>query len=335
MLRIAVVGAGIRGSLFTRALAQHPAATVVAVCDRNDGLARQRAAQFAIAAFGAHEEMLAADLDLDAVVVATPDFAHRDAAVAAAEAGLHLLIEKPLATTLEDAQAIVDAAKKADVRTMLGYENRWNPRLLSARELLTSGQLGELVGQIVHLNDTVFVPTEMLSWSAGSSPVWFLMPHSLDLVLWLSGKTPRSIFAQGVRTVLAARGIDTWDSVDACIAFTDGTTATLHSTWVLPVSYPAVYDFRYELVGSRGALRIEGAEQGLQLMSDKLSWPQWNVHEVHGRIHGYPVEMAYTFVDHLLGVVDDVPTVTDGMKVTTILAAIDESLTTGRPVSLT
>ncbi|MGI8417084.1 MAG: Gfo/Idh/MocA family protein [Nakamurella sp.] len=191
-----------------------------------------------------------------------------------------------------------------------------------------------MIGQIAHLNDTVFVPTQMLPWSAGTSPVWFLMPHTLDLMLWLSGKTVQRVHAQGVRGLLSAQGIDTWDSVDASIEFTDGTNATLHSSWVLPVSYPAMYDFRYELVGSRAALRIESAEQGIQLMGDKLSWPQWDVREASGRIQGFPVDMAYDFVEHLLGRAEDVPTVTDGMKVTAILAAVDRSLASGSPVDL-
>lgn len=333
-LRVGVVGAGIRGSLFARALNQHPAATVVAVCDLDPDLARETAAGLAIAWFASYEQMFEAGLDLNAVVVATPDFAHHDAAVAAARAGLHLLIEKPLATSVEEAQGIADAVGQADVRAMIGYENRWNPRLLAAKELIDSGELGELVGQIVHLNDTIFVPTQMLAWSGRSSPAWFLMPHTLDLLLWLSGKTPARVYAQGVRKLLCERGIDTWDSIDASLVFTDGTTATLHSSWVLPESFPAVYDLRYELVGSRGALRIEGSDQGLRLMTDKLSWPQWGVQEIRGRLGGYPVDMAYTFVEHVLGHVDDVPGVTDGLQVTRILTAVDRSLRTGEPIAL-
>jgi predicted dehydrogenase len=244
------------------------------------------------------------------------------------------MVEKPLAMTGADAHAMVEAVAGAGVKAMVGFENRWNPRFIAARELITTGQLGDIVGQIMHLNDTRFVPTEMLSWSARSSPVWFLMPHTLDLVRWLSGKTARSVYAQGVKKVLTAEGIDTWDSVDVALTFTDGTTATLHSSWVLPVSNPAVYDLRCEFVGTRSALRIEGADQGLTLLADKLTWPQWGVQERGGRIAGFPVDMAHDFADYVLGRIDDVPTMADGLIVTTTLAAVDESLRTGQPVTL-
>ncbi|MBM9469032.1 Gfo/Idh/MocA family protein [Nakamurella leprariae] len=330
-VRIGIVGAGIRGSLFARSISQHPDATVVAICDRAEALARALAVEHDARSFTDHRELLAAGLELDALVVATPDFAHRDVAVDAAQAGLHLLIEKPLATTTDDARAITDAVERAGVKCVVGFENRWNPRFVAAKELIDAGSLGTVLTQVAHLHDTVFVPTEMLSWAGRSSPAWFLMPHTLDLLLWLTGKQVVSVYATGVKQHLVGRGVDTWDSVDASLTFTDGTTATLHSAWVLPVSHPAVYDLRVELVGTESALRIQGADQGVHLFSDQLRWAQWGTFVKDGRLQGFPVEMAVSFIDHLLGRITDIPGLADGLVVTRVISAIDRSLASGQP----
>jgi predicted dehydrogenase len=335
-LRVGIVGAGIRGTLFARALASHPACEVVGFCDPSDSARASAREALGLEAFVSHDELLAAGLELDALVVATPDFAHREPAVAGAQAGLHLLVEKPLATTDEDARAIHAAVEAAGVRCMVGFENRWNPRFGAARELIAEGRLGQLLSMTAHLHDTLHVPTTMLSWAARTSPAWFLMPHSLDLLLWLSGKTPARVYATGVKRHLAAQGIDTWDAVDAMFTFTDGTTATLHSAWVLPESHPAVYDLRVELTGEASALRVQVADQGVHhFAADRLRWPQWGVTERAGRLHGFPVDMAHAFAEWILRGEGDVPTSEQGLRVTELLTAVHRSVDSGAPIELT
>ncbi len=101
--------------------------------------------------------------------VVTPDFAHRDPIVAAAEAEKHIITEKPLATTLEDAEAIAKAVRKAGITFMVDFHARWNPPLAIARQNITEGKLGRIVSAYFRLNDTISVPTEMLSWAEKSS----------------------------------------------------------------------------------------------------------------------------------------------------------------------
>jgi predicted dehydrogenase len=334
-LRVGVVGAGIRGSLFTRAIGQHPDAEVVAVCDVNGGAAQRVADAYGLTVFANHEAMLNSSLDLDAVVIATPDFAHRDAAIAAAEAGLSQLIEKPLATTVDDANAIAEAVSAGSGSAMIAFENRWNPRFLSAKALIDSGETGDIRHQVIHLNDTLFVPTKMLPWAGQSSPAWFLMPHSLDLALWLSGKLVTRVYASGVKGYLSDRGIDTWDAIDAVFTLSDGTSVTLHSSWVLPESYPSVYDLRYEAVGTNSAIRVTGADQGVHYFgADRLTWPQHGVYEVHDHLQGIPIDMAHDFVEFALGRTVDVPTLEDGLRITEAIDAVHRSLESGAPVDL-
>lgn len=328
--RIAIVGAGTRGSLYGRALAENPDVDVVGVTDLNAPTGRAAAARLGVPDFGSFEELceLAAP---SAVVVATPDFAHRDTAVAAAEQGLDIMVEKPLATTLSDAEEIVQAVLSGGGRSMVAYENRWNPRFAAVRSARAE-LLGDINHQIVHLNDTQSVPMKMLPWASESSPAWFLMPHSLDIALWMSEKAVGTVYATGSRRVLASSGIDTWDTIDASITFTDGTTASLHSTWVLPDSYPSVYDFRYEAVGSMGAIRINASDQGIHAYSTRGEWLQWGTYELDHKLQGFPVSMANTFAKLTSGEDVDVPTVDDGLTVTRVIAAIHESLDSKEPI---
>jgi predicted dehydrogenase len=333
---VGIVGGGIRGGLFARAIQENPLGQLIAVCDSSPRARDTVASKHDVPGYASVGEMLIAHPELTAAVIATPDFAHKEAAIACAAAGLDLMIEKPLATSTSDAEAIIEAAAAGGARIMVGFENRWNPRFSAVRELLKTPDSGSVLNQIISLNDTVFVPTKMLSWAAKSSPAWFLMPHSLDLAMWLGGARPISVHAVGVKRVLPALGVDTWDCISATFVMDDGSTSVLHSSWILPQTAPAVYDFRYELQTSTDAFYIDVSNQGITHYSqDRVSWPQWGVTERAGRIGGVPVDMVNDFIDFVRGSVTTVPTATQGLIVTHAIEAVHRSLENGESVSLT
>lgn len=330
MIKVGIVGAGIRGRLFARALEGH--AEVVGLSD-SSASARESASRTGLPIYAEQLELMEKGRP-DALIVATPDFAHAEPAITAATAGLHLLVEKPLATSLGEAYAIHDAVTTSGVRLMVGFENRWNPHFRSVRQAIDDGSLGRLVWQSANLSNSYHVPTTMLSWAADSSPVWFLMPHTADLVCWLSGATPVSVFARGTRGLLAARGIDTWDVVHASIALDDGSVASLTSAWVLPDSAPGIVDFTYQVVGAGGMVKADLGSQGLAIASDSYRsiWPLGG--DIDGDPVGPAVWMARRFVRALS--LDEIPGpgVDQGVLITEVLCAIDESLATGRSVDL-
>ncbi len=332
MVTIGIVGAGLRGRLFAEALKGQPDITVVGFAEPSAKVAEGARAATGLPVRASHPELLEA-FDPDAVIVATPDFAHRQIAVDVAEAGKHLLIEKPVATTLDDAHAIAAAVHRAGVRCLVGFENRWNPHVVQAKAAMAN--LGEPITASATLSNSFFVPTTMLSWAARSSPAWFLMPHTLDLVLWLTGRTPVSVSAVGSRGVLAQRGIDTWDVVHALVTFDDGSTATLSSAWTLPDAGDGIVDFRFQVIGTEGSVTADLSHQGLTVVSDKYrsAWP------VSGRIGRSQVGPAVWMVqDFAAGLVDggDLgPGIDHGVLVTQIICAIEHSITTGQTVQLT
>lgn len=321
--------------MFARALQENPDAELVAICDRSPAVLAAMVDQLGVPGHASTEELLSAHPELDAVVIATPDFAHREAAVLSARAGLHLMIEKPLATEVDDARAILDEAAAAGVRVMVGFENRWNVRYSAVRDRLGVDGDPRISAQIIHLNDTVFVPTEMLSWSAKSSPAWFLMPHSLDLACWIGRTTPVSVYAVGARDRLSDSGIDTWDRVNAIFTMADGSHVSLNSSWVLPESMPSVFDFRYEIQSAAHVVHIDGADDGvIDYGADRGQLVQSAVYERAGRIHGVPIDMVSDFVRLVRGEEVEVPDAHDGLLITAAIAAVHTALESGQVVDI-
>ncbi|QOR70318.1 Gfo/Idh/MocA family oxidoreductase [Ruania alkalisoli] len=333
--RLAVVGAGIRGAMFARAVSQNPAADLVALVDRAPDLGAERASELGVPAYTGVDELLSRHPEVTAAVIATPDFAHRAAAVRLADAGIDLLIEKPLATTVEDAEAIAEAVERAGVRAVVGFENRWNERFLEVRRQLAGGEPGQVLHQVANLNDTRFVPTEMLSWAGQSSPAWFLMPHTLDLATWLAQAQPVEVYARGVRRVLPALGVPTWDVVTASFTLSDGSLVSLNSSWVMPTSAPSVFDFRHEIHTEAMTYHVEISPSGVtRYAPDGASWLQFGVYERAGRLRGIPIDMIDEFVDVLGGAERDLPDLRQGLAITRSIAAVHESLATGGPVAI-
>lgn len=330
MVTFGIVGAGLRGQMYAQALGNLAGVEVVAFAESNASAAAAVAGTPVVAS---HQELLS-QFDPDAVVVATPDFAHRDAAVAAAGAGKHLLIEKPLATSLDDAYAIRDAVAAGGGQCLVGFENRWNPHVRTAHGSIAAGEAGAHITSSATLSNTWFVPTEMLSWASQSSPAWFLMPHTIDLLIWFAQSAPVSVVAVASRGHLAARGIDTDDVVHALVTYADGTTSSVTSAWTLPSAGPAIVDFRFEFIGTTGSLAGSPIRQGLDLVTDRTRTLSPLGEPIGRALTGAPVWMAQEFALNLRDGRQTAPGVEQGVLVTEVICAIEQSVQEGRTVGL-
>ena len=201
---IGIVGAGLWGRNHALALTTHHRARVALVCDLDEARARRAAETFGCAWTTSLDEMAASDVT--AVTIATPDHLHRDPAIAMLAAGKHVLVEKPLATTVADGRAMVEAAERAGVHLMVDFHARWHPLFMGAKGYVERGELGSPVMAYARLSDTIHVPTEMLSWGGQSGPEWFLFPHTMDIVRWLFEREPVEVYAKGHRGVLDGDG---------------------------------------------------------------------------------------------------------------------------------
>ncbi len=334
---VGVIGAGTWGETHLKAYASHPLVEPVAVCDANADLARQRAEQYGAAhAMSDYHELLARD-DVAAVGIATPDFLHRDIAVAAAQAGKHILLEKPMATTVEECLEIKEAAQQAGVKLMIDFHNRFNPPFLKMQAAIKKGELGQPQMMSIRLNDTMFVPTQMLSWAAASSVAWFLGTHAVDLVRWLLDDEARRVYAVSRSRVLAAKSIATPDFYLAILEFTGGAVAQIENCWIMSESYPSIFDFKVELVGSRGTMMADLSTHRMvqKYTQDEAEYPDVMVSpEVHGRPTGFAIESIRHFLDCVIEDREPLVTADDGIAATRIICAVEESARRGEPVEV-
>lgn len=271
-LGVAVVGCGRFGEFHAAAYARFHRSRLVTVCDLDEAKARGLAETWDCAWTTRLEDVLA-DERVRAVSVATPDFAHRDVCCSVAAAGKHLLVEKPLATSVEDAEAIAKAVADAGVLGCVDFHNRYHPGFRTLKRKLDDGKLGAPCMLFARLSDRIEVATEWFAWSSRSGPQWFLGSHLVDLACWLMGERPVRVYAEGRKGVLSARGIDCYDCLQIHLGFPGG-PATLETSWILPDTWPSVADFFVSVQTTEGRADYDGSRQGMTLSSARRhEWP--------------------------------------------------------------
>jgi predicted dehydrogenase len=333
-LRFGIVGTGIMARAHAASLAAYHRSAVVAWA--GPSAAQADLSEFGEAAVYRDASELAADPNVDAVLVATPDDVHRDPAIAALEAGKPVLIEKPLATSSDDARAILAAAHSARVKAMTLFNHRWVPAYWQAKERIAGGELGEPVLAYARKNDTIEVPTEMLSWAADTTPSWFLSSHDIDLVCWYFEAAPVEVYATEVRKVLQARGIDTPDAIQAQVRFADGSVATFEACWTYPNTFPTMTDSFVELILTRGAIHLDRKREQIEIASERrFEYPRnLLVNRVGGRPSGSTYGAVTHFVDAVLDGGDPLVTLESSVRVTQVLEAIHRSCESGASVRI-
>lgn len=196
-LRLGVAGLGRAFSVMLPTFARHPAVTMVAAADPRPE-ARERFAKDFQAKTYAEIAQLCADPAVDAVYVATPHQLHREHAILAAEAGKHLLIEKPMALTLKDCAAIVAAAKKAGAHIVVGHSHSFDAPVRHLRKLIESGTFGRVcMINALNYTDYLYRPRrpEELDTSRGGGAVFNQAAHQVDVVRLVAGAPVKSVRA--------------------------------------------------------------------------------------------------------------------------------------------
>ncbi|NYT31012.1 Gfo/Idh/MocA family oxidoreductase [Rhizobium sp. WYCCWR 11128] len=267
--RVAVIGAGFMGSMHASIFANEPRAELVAVVDSDIGRAAALAGELRgnVKAYSSHLELLAGE-ELDLVSICTPDHLHLDPALAMAAKGINLFVEKPIASTMEDAAQIVAACKAAGVKLGVGYLLRFDPRYYKARELITSGKIGTPIHIYARRNSA---RTEGPKRYGGTLPLALhVTVHDVDMVLWmLEGQTPVSVYAQQTDILLGSLG--TQDTIAAVVRFSGGTVVTFESAWSLPAGARHMIDARLELIGTEGSFEVQCGDSGLYFADSQTS----------------------------------------------------------------
>lgn len=332
----ASIGAGLFGGWHAMAYGRHPLVDFRAVCDLSEDRAKQAAETHGAAYHTTNLDDILNDETIKAVSIATPDHAHRDVAVACAKAGKHLLVEKPLATTTKDAEAIVAAAKSAGVLLMTDFHNRANPPMVAARDAVKNGRIGTPSYVYARLSNTLAVPQDMLTWSGHSSALWFLGSHMIDAVSWIINDQPKSVYVVSRSGILNNLGIDAPDFHVATLEFESGAVGVFEHAWILPRTYNAAKDLKLEILGSEGAINIDGSHNRMMELytPEKGAFQDMVVPPFGPHLTGFVLDAVVHFIEAVVNGKEVLATGEDGLINTRIISAMIDAADSGRRVDL-
>lgn len=329
-VRFGVLGLGWFGQKHAQVLAQLPQAEVVAVCSRIPGRAAQVASECGVRGAYTDWDSFLADPDVEAVSVVTHLPEHREATVRALRAGKHVLVEKPIAGTLEDADVMIEAVRVSGRIFMVGHILRFENRYAQAKQVLDEGRLGKILSIYARRN----IPGGLArSHLDKVSSLLGDAIHDTDLMLWYTRDRVHSVYA----TASSCAGAPHPDVGWCVYNFAGGAKGVCESIWALAANTPYAIDARMEVVCERGALYIDCSEGGLAVHDssgwkwpDTMHWPQ-----MHGRIVGaLQEELAYFTRCVAEGRQPDVVTPDDAREALRVVLAADESALQQRVITL-
>ena len=257
-LRVGLVGLGSMGRNHLRVISNHPETTLAAVADPDPAALEAAAGAPGTMRFADPLEMIR-QTELDGVVIAAPTTAHMPLALAAIDRGIGVLVEKPLAATVDDGLAIVAAARKRNVRVQIGHVERYNPAVLEMGRLLRAGWLS-----------TVYAIT---SRRAGPFPARIrdvgvtvdLGTHDVDILCWIAGERPVRVYAETAQRLHATHE----DLTFGLMHFPSGATGFLDVDWLTPAKRRSLV-----AVGEEGMFELDYLTQRLTFTRSNIERPQ-------------------------------------------------------------
>jgi UDP-N-acetylglucosamine 3-dehydrogenase len=254
MIRIGVVGLGVMGRSHARVLDDVDQADLVAVCDpTEDAMAWARKRR--LIGYRSFEEMFEHE-KLDAVTIAVPTRFHLEVGLAAIERGLDVLMEKPIATDLDEAQQLVAAAKKRGTMLAIGHVERFNPAVRELKKRLDGGEVGRIFQ--VHSRRQGPFPSRIRDVGA----VIDLATHDLDVMRYLLGVDVVRLYAETERRIHTEHE----DMLNALLRFDNGAVGVMQVNWLTPTKIREL-----SVLGERGMLHLNYLTQDLTFYENSIA----------------------------------------------------------------
>jgi predicted dehydrogenase len=328
MIKVGIIGAGVFGEQHAQAIADVNGVNVVAASRRNITALAEFNSRFGGRGYADYRDLLD-DKEVDAVVIATPHQTHTSVVEAAAQAGKHILLEKPMGLTLDECDRIVRWTKEAGIKLMLGHTGHFIPALQSAKKLLESGEMGEVVYGVATKSKQWMNP-DRREWHldrAQGGGMWLTIGvHALDQLTWLIGAPVEKVSAQ-MQTRFHDQQAD--DTGVALLRYANGATGT-----AVAIGFrTGVFTFVTELSCTKGMLKIDNS-RGVFIGRDE----QWQL--VPGSTHENWMAAALVnewqaFADALEQDTETAVTAEFGRHIMAIAFAAEESSRLGQEMPVT
>ena len=277
-LGIAVVGAGKMGELRAHIAACHPATQFLAIADADAARARHVAEKMKAQIHSGDNLEVISRPEVDAVIISTSEHAHVEPIIQALELGKPVLCEKPIGLSLEDADRVIEAIERNNGEVRFGYSRRFKERYLSAKEHVSQGRLGTIVGGHARAYNLRAQARKGSERSKGLTPVVYSLTYYIDLMCWfLEGNPVVEVFARGkAMNRKDGAGEDVHDVTWAIMTCADGAVINAGICYALPEQYPSRgLSTRVELIGTEGVMLLDGDN------TDQIMYTERGVPHVH------------------------------------------------------
>lgn len=354
-LRVAVVGLGM-GRVHIEGYQAHPDADVVAITDLNEKRLQEVAQKYGIATQYTSFEAMLAEEALDIVSIATPNKFHKAHTLAALRAGCHVLCEKPMAMSAQEAREMLDVAEEMNKRIMINFSFRFTEQSMALKEQVEAGVLGDIyfarsvwhrrrgVPGLIHAGIRKgaykFGNWFMQKSMSGGGPLIDLGVHRLDLALWLMdypkptwvmGSTYNPIGSAWAAELDAKFTVE--DLATAYIKFENGASMVLEASWAANIAEKELMHTR--LLGTKAGLVQRNYDEGYQFEAELYLDLNGNQFDMTLHPPAKPVmKSMYYFVESILHNTPHPASGQQGLMVMEILDAIYESARTGAPVKM-
>lgn len=268
---VGVVGAGRIGTHRARLAAEHPGVGYLRIADISAEAADRLGAATGADRAGDDPHAVIEDPRVDAVIVATPEDAHVEAALAAIAAGKAVLVEKPLSLETAGGSKMVAEALAAGVDLRVGYSARYLQKYFVSRDQVRQGKIGRVVGGWSRVYSSRAQGIAILGRSVHATPVMDIVTYLVDLVGWYLGEevAPVEAVARGHGVVFREHGFDVDDVTTATLTYSDGSVFGFDVCYMLPIGFPTTgQSIRFEMFGSDGALLIDDDHRDQILYSE-------------------------------------------------------------------
>ena len=289
-IKLGVVGVGVMGWQYCEVINSLPYASLQWICEIDSEKLKKALHCFKV---NGYEDFREAPLEeTDAVIIATPDNFHLEPTIYFAKNKKHILVEKPLATSVQDGSEMVKACNEEGIKLMVGHILRFDPRYAFIKERIEKNDIGDIVHLYARRNNLISNAKRV---KGRTSPIFFLAVHDIDILCWLKKSPPKWVYAIANSKLL--RSLNTFDSAFVLLEWEDGTIACVETSWVLPDYLPSGLDSQLEVLGSEGAIYLRIYNQNLQIYKDRSEFPDTFYHFL---LHDKPFGILKAEVEHFI-----------------------------------
>lgn len=325
-MKVGVIGFGTMGYSHAKVYNRMPFIQVAGVCDTNEKVLEKAKKEFDADTYTDYRELLR-DPEIEAVSICMPDNLHVDPVLEAVKSGKHILLEKPIADTMENGSRIYEAVKDYGKVFTIGYNMRFDARYARARESILNGSVGDIVHISSRRNSGIEGPLRFIGHTDLSMHV---MVHDINIINWFMPCKPLKVFAKKRDVVLKKYHMT--DTILAIITYEDGTIASMEASWIMNKNWPYAVDDTLEVVGTKGVLYTDGCGEGFKLSNEERNfYPDTRYRPViNGCYAGDLGEELQAFINAIVDHVPPMVSAEEAMMDLKVIDAIQRSILSGQ-----